>query len=123
MDALAKAARYIILSSLSLRIGEYLFRLVELHHFAQIKESSLVAHASRLLHIMRDDNNRIVLFQFMNQFLYFCRRDRVERRRRLVHQQYRRRHRHRAGNAKTLLLTAGQCISRLLSASLPPAGG
>ena len=50
----------------------------------------------------------------MNQLLHFRRRNRIERRRRFIHQQYRRRDSHRTGDTKTLLLSAGQCISRFL---------
>ena len=50
----------------------------------------------------------------MDQLLHLSRRNRVECRRRLIHQQYRRRDSHRTGDTKPLLLSAGQRISRLL---------
>ena len=57
IPGLPKTSRYVILGSLFLRIGEYLFRLIELHHFSHIEKRRLITDTGRLLHIMRNDYN------------------------------------------------------------------
>ena len=57
---------------------------------------------------MRDDRDRILLRKIVDEPFYLCRRDRVERRGGLVEQYDFGMDRHGAGDAKALLLTAGQ---------------
>ena len=65
-------------------------------------------YARRLLHRVRDDDDRVVLPQLVDQFLDLGGGDRVERRARLVHQDDFRRNGDRARDAQALLLAAGQ---------------
>ena len=67
-----------------------------------------VRDARRLLHVVRDDDDRVAALQLVNQLLDPLGRDRVERRRRFVHQQDLGLDRQRARDAETLLLAAGE---------------
>lgn len=64
--------------------------------------------ASGLLHRVRHDTNRASMTQFMNQIVYFCCRNRIAGRARLIQQDNPGIHRHRPGNTKTLLLATRQ---------------
>ena len=55
---------------------------------------------------MRDDYDRVFLFQRFDQVFDLARRNGVEGRRGLVHENYFRVHAQAAGDAETLLLTA-----------------
>ena len=80
------------------------------HHFAQIEEGCFVADAGCLLHAVRDDNNGRLLAEFADQLLDLGRRNRIQGRRRFVHQQDRWLDGHGTGNTQSLLLSAGECI-------------
>src|SRR3954470_7757856 len=86
--------------------GEYLFGDAELDQLAEIHEGGEVGHACRLLHVVGDDHDRVVLLQLVHQLLDLRGRDRIERRARLVEQDHFGLHRDRAGDAKPLLLPA-----------------
>ena len=78
------------------------------------EEGGHVGDARRLLHVVRDDHDRVVALQLVHQVLDPGRRDRVERRCGLVHQDHVRLDREAAGDAEPLLLAAGEAQSRLL---------
>src|SRR5690606_30934670 len=61
-----------------------------------------------LLHVVRDDDNRVVLLQLGDQVLDRQRGDRVQRRTRLVHEQHAGLHGDGPGDAQALLLPTGQ---------------
>ncbi len=84
-----------------------------------------VAGPRRLLHVVGDDDDRVVLLQLVHELLDLQRRDRVERGARLVHQDHVRLDRDRPGDAEALLLAAGQCGAGLaqLVLDLVPDGG
>ncbi|OEI67459.1 Uncharacterized protein Cus16_2894 [Curtobacterium sp. ER1/6] len=119
-----EATRDVVLGRLHRRVREHRRRVVELDELARcagardVEEGGLVADARRLLHVVRDDDDREVLLELLDQVLDGERRDRVERGARLVHEQDVRLHRDRAGDAETLLLTAGQAHAGLLEAVL-----
>ena len=71
------------------------------------EERGHVRHARRLLHVVRDDHDRVVLAQLHHQVLDPAGRDRVERRARLVHQDHVGLDREAARDAQPLLLAAG----------------
>src|SRR3712207_5710915 len=69
------------------RVGEDPLGLVELHHAARAglaavqlddEERGAVGDARRLLHVVRDDDDRVVLLELEHQVLDLPRRDRVE---------------------------------------------
>src|SRR6266850_894771 len=60
------------------RFSKYLFRLVELDHLAQQEKTGELGHPRGLLHIMRDNDDSVLLFQLENQIFYFPSRNRVE---------------------------------------------
>ena len=64
--------------------------------------------ARRLLHVVGDDDDRVVGLQLVDQLLDLGGRDRIERRARLVEQDDLGLDRHGAGDAQPLLLAAGQ---------------
>ena len=72
------------------------------------EERGDVRDARRLLHVVRHDDDRVVRLELVDQLLDALRGDRIERRRRLVHQQDLRLDGQRAGDAQPLLLAAGE---------------
>src|SRR5262245_18590296 len=104
----AEAAGDVVLRARIVRRGEDLAGRSELHHFAEIHERSIVGDARRLLHVVGDDRDRVVLFELVDQLLDLGRRDRIERRAGLIEQDDLRTHRDGAGDAQALLLAAGQ---------------
>ncbi len=74
----------------------------------QAEERRHLGHARGLLHVVRDDHERVVLLQLVHQVLDRLRRDRVERRRGLVEQDHLRLDGDRARDAEPLLLPAGE---------------
>src|SRR5262245_6277584 len=122
---LAEAAGDIVLRASIARRGEHLARGIELDQLAQIHEGGEVGDARRLLHVMGDNHDRVILFELVDQLLDFGGRDRVERRTRLVEQYHLRPHRDGARNAEALLLPAGeaQSIGAELVLHLLPEGG
>jgi len=65
-----------------------------------------IGDARGLLHIVRDDHDRDAPLELRDQLLDLQRRDRIERRARLVHQDHLRLDGERAGDAQPLLLAA-----------------
>src|SRR6202140_1218005 len=102
----------VILRASIARRRENLVGVVEFDQFAEIHEGGLVGDARGLLHVVGDDRNRVVLRQFLDQFLDLGGRDRIERRTGLVEQDHLGPHRHGAGDAEPLLLAAGQAETR-----------
>src|SRR6202161_321510 len=98
----------VILRASIARRREYLVGVVEFDQLAEIHEGGLVGDARGLLHVVGDDRNRVVLRQFLDQFLDLGGRDRIERRTGLVEQDHLGEHRHGARDAKPLLLATGQ---------------
>ncbi len=85
-------------------------------------ERRRVGDARGLLHVVRDDDDRVALLELLDQLLDLQRRDRVERRARLVHQDHLGLDGDRARDAEALLLAAatGRCpgsVSRSLTSS------
>jgi hypothetical protein len=93
------------------RRGEYLLGLAEFDQVAEIHEGGVVRDACGLLHIVRDDDDRVVGLQFVDQFLDLRCRDRIERRGGFVEQDDFGLHRNGACDAQTLLLAAGKAQS------------
>ena len=60
-SSLAKSSRNIVLSSLVLWDGEQLLRFIVFDHFTQQEESGSVRNAHRLLHVVRDHDDRVLL--------------------------------------------------------------
>src|SRR3954468_8366786 len=107
-QALAEPAGDVVLGSSIARRGENLVGVVELDQFAEIHEGGLVGDARRLLHVMGNDGDGVVLRQLLDQFLDLRGRDRIERRAGLVEQNHFGPHRNGTSDAEPLLLAAGQ---------------
>ncbi len=73
-----------------------------------VKEAGLVGHPLGLLEIVGDDGDGVALLQLQHQLLNPARRDGVEGRTGLVHQQNLRLSGNGAGDAQALLLTSGK---------------
>ena len=86
--------------------------------FLQVEERRLVGDAGGLLHVVGHDDDGVGLLEVLDQVLDGERRDRVERRAGLVHQQHVRCDRDRAGDAQALLLSARQAGAGTLKAVL-----
>ena len=78
------------------------------------EERRHVRDAGRLLHVVRHDHDRVVALELVHQVLDPGGRDRVERRRGLVHQDHVGLDREAAGDAEPLLLAAGETERRFL---------
>src|ERR1041384_2372117 len=103
---LSKSSRDVILGHLLVGFGEHLFSAVELDHLAQPEERSKIRNASRLLHIMRHNHNRVALSQLDDQLFDLLGGDRVESGTRFDHQYNLRLDGERSRDAEPLLLTA-----------------
>ncbi len=82
------------------------------------EERGAVAHPGGLLHVVGDDDDRVVELDLLHQLLDPGGRDRVERRARLVHQDHLGLDGDAAGDAQPLLLPARQPHRRLLETVL-----
>src|SRR5215207_2428379 len=78
-----------------------------------IEERGVVARTRSLLHVVRDDHDRVLLLELRDQILDRERRDRIEGRRGLVHQEHVGLDGRRAGDAQALLLAAGEAHAGL----------
>ena len=97
----------------------------DLDQLAVEHEDGGVGDPRRLLHVVGDDDDRHALLQLADELLDLQRRDRVEGRAGLVHQQHLGLDRHRPGDAEALLLAARETDPRALEAVLdlvPEAG-
>ena len=82
------------------------------------EERRHVGDARRLLHVVRDDRDRVVALELVDEIFDARRRDRIERRRRLVHEDHVGLDCERARDAESLLLAAGEAERVLLEAVL-----
>src|SRR5579885_1882244 len=103
-----KAPANVVLRLLLSRMLENVNRRAEFDEPAGEEEAGILRDASRLLHIVRYDNDSILFCQRRNQFLNLERGDGVERGTRFVHEQHLRAHCQRARDAEPLLLPAGE---------------
>src|SRR5207248_1354502 len=87
-------------------------------HLSKVEESRALRHARSLLHVMGDDGDCVAAAQLMDQLLDLGRRDRVERRAGLIHQDHFRIDGDRPGDAQALLLAAGKRRAALVQAVL-----
>ena len=112
--ASAEAAGHVVLRAWIARRREHAAGGVELDQLAEIHEGREVGDARRLLHVVGDDRDGVVLLQLVDQVLDLCARDRIERRAGLVEQDHLGPGRDRARDAQPLLLSDRQA---------EPAGG
>src|SRR5579883_3299855 len=85
---LAEAAGDIGLGALLARGGEDAFRGADLHQLAEIEKRHLIGDARGLLHVVRHQSDGEILLQRVHQLLDLEGADRIERTRRLVHQDH-----------------------------------
>lgn len=78
------------------------------------EDGCLIGDSSRLLHVVGDDDDRIVFDEFVDQILDFRGGNGVERRGRFVHQEHLRVRRDGSSNAESLLLPAREVKSRFI---------
>src|SRR3954471_10134910 len=106
-------------------VAEDLLRRRVLDQLAEEHERGRVRHTGGLLHVVRDDHDRVALLQVLDEVLDLERRDRVEGGAGLVHEDYVGLDRDRARDAKALLLAAREADAGLVEAVLdlvPQAG-
>src|SRR5258706_5181006 len=104
----AEPAGDVVLGTSIARRGEDLVGLIEFDQLTEIHEGCLVRDARGLLHVVGNDGDSVVLRQFLDQFLDLGGRNRIERRAWLVEQNDLGPNGDGAGDAKPLLLAAGQ---------------
>src|SRR5450631_717968 len=105
---LAEASGYIVLGAAIVRRRKHAGRFAVFDQLAEIHERSEVGHTRGLLHVVGHDGDGVVVLELVDQLLDLGGGDRVERRARLVEQDHLRPHRDGAGDAKPLLLAAGE---------------
>src|SRR5204863_6370517 len=105
--------------------GEDLRRVAELDEPAEIEEAGEVGGARGLLHVVRNDDDRVAALELDDQLLDALSGDRVQRRGRLGREQHRGFVPERPRVAQALRLPAGQTRARLAQAvlDLVPEGG
>src|SRR5690606_19536288 len=121
----AEAARHVALGELVTRVREDVVGGRDLDDLAQMHERGHVADSSRLLHVVRDDDDRVALLDLVDEPLDAVGCYRVQRARRLVHQYEVRAGGHGSGYAEALLLPTGEAEPRApqLVLDLVPEGG
>src|SRR6185369_11875636 len=113
MPPSSEAPGNVILGFLPPRLQEEIVGRPELDELSEVHVRREVGDPRRLLHVVGDDRDGVVLFELADELLDFRRRYRVERRRGLVQEQHLRLDRDRARDAQALLLSAGQGHSAL----------
>src|SRR5690242_5957959 len=88
-------------------------RFVELDQLTEVQKRRVVRATRRLLHVVCDDRDAVVALQLGDQLLDPLCRDRIERRRGFVEQQDLGADCNGTGDAKPLLLAAGQAEAAL----------
>src|SRR5271156_5376586 len=91
------------------------FRLVEFDQLAQKEKASEFSHARSLLHIVRDNNDCKLFLELEDQLFNLSRRNGIQSRAGLVHEQDLWLDRQGARNAEPLLLSARQAGAGLLA--------
>src|SRR3954470_23782268 len=125
MARLPELARDVLLGAGVARIAEDLPRRRVLDELAEQHERRRVRHARGLLHVVRDDDDRVALLELLDQVLDLERRDRVEGRAGLVHEDHVGLDGDRPRDAQALLLAAREADARLVEPILdllPQAG-
>src|ERR1700683_161433 len=89
-------------------IGKECFRGVHFNQAPHVKESGDIGATARLLHVMGDDDNGVVLLQLVNEFLNLDRGDGIQRGAGLIHENDLGLHGDGTRDAKALLLSAGK---------------
>src|ERR1041384_4868020 len=102
----AEPARYLYLGLALGRVGKDFRGVIYFNVLAEIKEGGAIGATAGLLHVVSDNDDRVLLLQLADQLLNFCRRDRVERGTGLVHEHDLRLDGEGAGDAQALLLSA-----------------
>src|SRR3970282_2476329 len=80
-DKSAETARDVVLGELVPRIRENIVRVADFDELSQMEVRSALRHERGLLHGMRDDDDRVILLELVDEILDACRGDRGERRR------------------------------------------
>src|SRR3954470_5324137 len=118
MAALPELARDVLLRAGVTGVREDLLRRRVLDELAEEHERRRVRDARGLLHVVGDDHDRVALLEVLDQVLDLQRRDRVQRRARLVHEDDVGLDGDRARDAEALLLAARQADAGLVEAVL-----
>ena len=85
---------------------------IELDQAPKIKEGGVIGAAAGLLHVVRDDDDGVLLLQLPDQLFHFGGGDGIERGAGLIHQDDLGLDREGARNAETLLLARRKARSR-----------
>ncbi len=123
--SLSESTTNIVFRLLLARAGEKLVGIVEFDEPAKIKEGGFVRDAAGLLHVVGDDDDGVIAAQLVDQFLDLHGGDGVEGGGGLVHEEDLRLGGDGAGDAKPLLLAAGEADAGLaeIVLHLVPEGG
>jgi hypothetical protein len=121
----SESAGDVILGPAIRRVGEDPLGVADLDERPVQQKGSPIGDPCRLLHVVGDDDDRVALPQLLDELLDAGRRDRVERRARLVHQDHLGVDGEHARDAQALLLSAGELHRRGVQpvAHLVPQGG
>src|SRR6185295_6410914 len=123
--ALPELARDVLLGPTVVGLGEDLLSGAVFDQLAVEHERGRVRDARGLLHVVRDDDDRVALLELVDELLDLQGRDRVQRGGGLIHEDDLGLDGDRARDAQALLLAAGEADARLTEAVLdllPQAG-
>src|SRR5580692_10720359 len=112
-DLLSKTTGDVILGLSFSGACEYLGGVADFDEPAHVKKACSLRHACRLLHVVRHDDDGQLVAELGDEVFDLRGRDRIERARRLVHEQHFGLDRERTGNAQPLLLSAREGQARL----------
>src|SRR5215470_17213363 len=104
----AETTVHIIFGALVGRLIEDGTSRASFHDLAVEHEDRVIGDATGLLHVVCDDDDRVLRLELLDQFFDALRGSWVECGRRLVHEQHLRLDRDGSGDAQPLLLTAGK---------------
>src|SRR5438067_162875 len=112
--ALSEPACDVVFRLLVRRLGEDFFGLAELDHLAQQEEAGKFSDTRSLLHVVGHNYDGIPFFELKDQLFNLTGGDGIERRAGFVHEQNLGLNGQGAGDAETLLLSAGEAGSGFL---------
>src|SRR3982751_6872083 len=115
---LSKPSGDVVFGELLPGVREDAIGRADFHQAPEPEERGAIRDARRLLHVVGDDDDGVGGFELVDQFLDALRRDWIERRGGLVHQQHVGPDRQRARDAQPLLLPPGEGERRFVQAIL-----
>src|SRR5438093_13539724 len=87
LPGLAEATGDVVFRPRVAGMGEQFLGDAELHQLSEQEKPRVIGHPSRLLHVVRHDDDRVAVLELQHQFLDLGGGDGIEGRARLVHEE------------------------------------